>query len=97
MAARLPEHVEGSAYYIVAEALTNPAKHARASAATVTVEVDARDAVLRVAVCDDGAVGADFARCTGLVGLKDRAAALGGRIVRQSPRGAGTSLRAGLP
>jgi signal transduction histidine kinase len=92
---RLPEHVEVSAYYVVAEALTNAAKHARASAVTVTVE--AADAVLRVAVRDDGAGGADYARGTGLVGLKDRVEALSGRIFLDSPRGAGTSLRVELP
>jgi predicted ATPase/signal transduction histidine kinase len=94
---RLPEHVEVSAYYIVAEALTNVARHARASAVTVTVNADAADAVLRVVVRDDGAGGADFARGTGLVGLKDRVEALGGRIFLDSPPGAGTSLRAELP
>ena len=92
---RLPEPVEVSAYYVVAEALTNAAKHARASTVTVTVEV-AGD-VLRVAVRDDGAGGADFARGTGLAGLKDRVEALGGRLFLHSPPGAGTSLRAELP
>ncbi|HEV7855074.1 MAG TPA: AAA family ATPase [Mycobacterium sp.] len=92
---RLPEHVEVSAYYVIAEALTNTAKHARASAVTVTVE--AADAVLRIAVRDDGDGGADFAHGTGLVGLKDRVEALGGRTFLDSPRGAGTSLRVELP
>ncbi|HTQ92100.1 MAG TPA: GAF domain-containing protein, partial [Streptosporangiaceae bacterium] len=86
---RLPEHVEVSAYYIAAEALTNAAKHARASAVSVQVEV-AGD-VLRVAVSDDGAGGAGFAGGTGLAGLKDRVEALGGRIFLDSPRGAGTT------
>jgi signal transduction histidine kinase len=94
---RLPEHVEVSTYYVVAEALTNVARHARASAATVTVDADAADAVLRVAVRDDGVGGADFARGTGLVGLKDRVEALGGRVFLDSPPDAGTSLRAELP
>jgi signal transduction histidine kinase len=94
---RLPGHVEVSAYYVIAEALTNAAKHARASAVTVTVEADAAGAVLRVAVRDDGAGGADFGRGTGLTGLKDRVEALGGRIILDSPPGAGTSLRAELP
>ena len=92
---RLPEPVEVSAYYVIAEALTNAARHARASTATLTVEV-AGD-VLRVAVRDDGAGGADFARGTGLAGLKDRVEALGGRLFLHSPPGAGTSLRAELP
>ena len=92
---RLPEPVEVSAYYVIAEALTNAARHARASTVTVTVEV-AGD-VLRVAVRDDGDGGADFARGTGLAGLKDRVEALGGRLFLHSPLGAGTSLRAELP
>jgi predicted ATPase/signal transduction histidine kinase len=92
---RLPEQVEVSAYYVVAEALTNAAKHARASSVTVTVEADA--AVLRVAVRDDGAGGADSTRGTGLVGLKDRLEAIGGRLFLDSPPAAGTSLRAEFP
>jgi signal transduction histidine kinase len=92
---RLPEHVEVSAYYVVAEALTNAAKHGRASA--VSVQVEAAGEVLRVAVRDDGAGGADFAGGTGLVGLKDRVEALGGRILLDSPPGAGTSLRVEIP
>jgi signal transduction histidine kinase len=91
----LPEPVEISAYYVVSEALTNAAKHADASAAAVTVE--AADAVLSVTVHDDGVGGADFTRGTGLVGLKDRVEALGGRISLDSPRGAGTTLRAEVP
>ncbi|HEX6521959.1 MAG TPA: AAA family ATPase [Streptosporangiaceae bacterium] len=94
---RLPEPVEVSAYYVVAEALTNAAKHARASAVTVTAETDTTDAVLRLTVSDDGAGGAGFTGGTGLTGLKDRVEALGGRIFLDSPRGAGTSLRAELP
>jgi len=94
---RLPEHVEVSTYYVVAEALTNVARHARASAATVTVDAGAGDGVLRVAVRDNGAGGADFARGTGLVGLRDRVEALGGRLFLDSPPGSGTVLRAELP
>ena len=92
---RLPEPVEVSAYYIVAEALTNAAKHARASA--VAVEAEVVGDLLRVAVSDDGVGGADLAGGSGLAGLKDRVEALGGRIVLHSPHGAGTSLRAELP
>jgi signal transduction histidine kinase len=94
---RLPEPVEVSAYYVVAEALTNAAKHARASAVTVTAEADTAGAVLRVTVRDDGAGGADFTGGTGLAGLRDRVEALGGRIFVDSPPGAGTTLRAELP
>ena len=94
---RLPEQVEISAYYIVAEALTNAAKHAQASAVTVTVETDAAHTVLRVTVRDDGHGGAELTEGTGLVGLKDRVEALGGRVHVDSPSGAGTSLCAELP
>src|SRR5271166_4221696 len=92
---RLPEPVEVSAYYVVAEALTNVARHACASAVTITVEI-AGD-VLRVAIRDDGVGGAGFAGGTGLAGLKDRVEALGGRILLDSPRGAGTTMRVELP
>ena len=92
---RLPEPVEVSAYYVVAEALTNAAKHASASA--VGVEAEVVGDLLRVTVRDDGVGGACLAGGSGLAGLKDRVEALGGRIVLHSPRGAGTSLRAELP
>jgi signal transduction histidine kinase len=92
---RLPEPVEVNAYYVVAEALTNAARHARAS--SVRVEVSTTAGVLRVAVQDDGAGGADPTRGTGLTGLRDRVEALGGRIVLASPPGAGTSLRVEFP
>jgi GAF domain-containing protein len=92
---RLPEPVEVSAYYVIAEALTNAAKHARASKVSVQIEV-AGDLLLLV-VRDDGAGGADFTRGTGLAGLKDRVEALGGRVLLDSPPGAGTSLRVELP
>ena len=93
----LPEYVEVSAYYVVAEALTNVAKHACASAVTVTAETDPAHDVLRVTVRDDGAGGADFTRGSGLMGLKDRVDAIGGRLLVDSPRGTGTSLRAEIP
>jgi signal transduction histidine kinase len=92
---RLPEHVEVSVYYIVAEALTNAAKHARASAVSVRAEVVGK--LLRVAVTDDGTGGAVVGGGTGLVGLKDRVEALGGRLQLTSPDGGGTSLTAELP
>jgi signal transduction histidine kinase len=92
---RLPEPVEMSVYYVIAEALTNAAKHAGASTVSVKIEV-ARDGLL-LEVRDDGAGGAGFSRGTGLAGLKDRVEALGGRIFLDSPSGAGTSLRVELP
>lgn len=92
---RLPDRVEVAAYYVVAEALTNAVKHACAS--VIQVNAEATDRVLHLSVRDDGAGGADPARGSGLVGLKDRVEALGGTITVQSPAGAGTSLRAELP
>ena len=94
---RLPDHVEISAYYIVAEALTNAIKHSGASLITVSAEVAQVDGALRVTVADDGVGGAEFSGGTGLLGLKDRVDALGGRIDLHSPRGQGTTLRVTLP
>ncbi len=92
---RLPEHAEVAAYYVVSEALTNAAKYAQASIVNVALEV--RDDVLRVSILDDGVGGADPARGSGLLGLKDRAEASGGTISLQSPPEAGTSVRVELP
>ena len=92
---RLPEPVEVAAYYAVAEALTNIAKYAGASAAEV--EATADEGVLQVWVRDDGRGGADFGRGSGLAGLKDRIEALGGQISLHSPPGAGTTLQIALP
>jgi signal transduction histidine kinase len=92
---RLPEPVEVSAYYVIAEALTNAAKHARAS--TVSVQIEVAGDVLLLEVRDDGAGGGDYSRGTGLAGIKDRVEALGGRIFLDSPPGAGTNLRVQLP
>jgi signal transduction histidine kinase len=92
---RLPERVEVAAYYVVAEALANVAKHADATSAYVDVE--ARNGVLKLRVRDDGSGGADPARGSGLIGLTDRVEALGGTIDVVSPVGEGTSLLATLP
>jgi signal transduction histidine kinase/CHASE3 domain sensor protein len=97
---RMPEAVEVGAYYVVSEALANAAKHAHASRITVAVGVlgeDATGRVLNVSVRDDGVGGASFARGSGLVGLRDRVQALGGRIALQSDPGAGTTLSVALP
>ena len=92
---RLPESVEVAAYYVVSKTLTNAAKHSRAS--QVQVEVEVRDRALCIAVSDDGVGGADAARGSGLLGLKDRAEAIGGTISLESRQGVGTSLIAELP
>jgi len=95
VAGRLPERVEVTAYYVVSEALANAAKHAEASA--VHVEVEATAEVARLAVRDDGVGGANPARGSGLVGLKDRVEAIGGTLSVRSHRGEGTTLRVELP
>jgi len=82
-------------YYVVSEALTNAAKHAEAS--VVEVDVEIVDRALRVRVSDDGIGGAILVRRSGLVGVKDRVEALGGRIALESKRGVGTSLSVELP
>jgi signal transduction histidine kinase len=92
---RLPERVEVAAYYVVAEALTNVAKHANAS--LVEVDVDADDGLVRLAVRDDGVGGADPGRGSGLVGLKDRVEATGGSLRVDSRPGEGTTLTVELP
>jgi signal transduction histidine kinase len=91
----LPEAIEVTTYYIVSEAMTNAAKHAHASVVHVTVE--AREHLLRVTVRDDGRGGADPGGGSGLVGLKDRAEAMGGTLSLRSPVDAGTSLQVDLP
>jgi signal transduction histidine kinase len=95
VATRLPVPVERAAYYIVSEALTNTAKHARAS--TVHVAVEARDGVLGLSIRDDGCGGADPTRGSGLIGLTDRVDALAGTIQVASPIGMGTTLLITLP
>ncbi len=92
---RVPERVEVAAYYVVAEALTNAAKHAEAS--VVHVDVDATGGLMRLTISDDGVGGADPAHGSGLIGLGDRVEALGGTVEVTSPPGAGTTLRVTLP
>jgi signal transduction histidine kinase len=92
---RLPERVETGAYYVVAEALANVAKHAHASTATVTLAQ--QHGRLLLLVRDDGIGGADPTRGSGLRGLADRVQALGGTLEVASPPGQGTELRAVIP
>jgi signal transduction histidine kinase len=92
---RLPPPVEIAVYFVVAEALTNVAKYARASTATVSIAV--AEGRVRVEVSDDGVGGADVAAGSGLRGLSDRVAALDGRLELDSPPGGGTTLRAEIP
>jgi signal transduction histidine kinase len=92
---RLPEPVEVATYYVVSEGLTNAAKHAHAS--VVNVELDAHDAILRLAIRDDGIGGADPGQGSGLLGLRDRIEALGGTLEVTSPAGKGTTLLIEVP
>jgi signal transduction histidine kinase len=92
---RLPAAVEAAAYFVVAEALTNVARYAHASRATVNIDVDGDDLV--VSVCDDGVGGVDVTAGSGLRGLQDRLAAVDGRIEVDSPPGAGTRVTARIP
>jgi signal transduction histidine kinase len=92
---RLPDSVEVSAYYVVAEALTNAAKYAQASKVNVCAEV--KDGDLRVSIQDDGIGGADSRKGSGLIGLKDRVEVLGGHMKVISPPGSGTSLHVTIP
>jgi signal transduction histidine kinase len=92
---RLPEPVEAAVYYVVAETLTNIAKHARAESATVGVTLVGNSA--RVVITDDGIGGADPARGSGLRGLADRIEALNGSLRIESPPQAGTRIEAQIP
>jgi signal transduction histidine kinase len=92
---RLPERVEVAAYYVVSEALTNAAKHAHATVVFVDVDVD--DAQVQLSIRDDGRGGAAPDQGSGLVGLRDRVEALGGRIEIASAVGSGTSLSVTIP
>ena len=91
---RLPAEIEASAYFVIAEALTNVVKHSDAGSAQVNAWVE--DHVLHIEVSDDGAGGAD-AQGPGLLGLSDRVTALGGELQVESPPGRGTRIVATLP
>jgi signal transduction histidine kinase len=95
LAGRLPEPVETAAYYLVAEALTNAAKHAHATAAHVRVSLTGNR--VRVEIRDDGIGGAAMLPGGGLRGLAERLEALGGGVEIDSPPGAGTALTGVIP
>jgi signal transduction histidine kinase len=92
---RLPECAEVAAYYVVAEALTNAAKHARACEVSVCVDIEGAN--LRLSIRDDGIGGADTRNGSGLTGLIDRIEALGGTMAISSHTGTGTSLLVNIP
>jgi len=92
---RLPENIEATAYYIVSEALTNVAKHAEATKAKVEMTVAGK--ALKFEVTDDGRGGADPSAGSGILGLRDRAEAVGGTLFVISPPGKGTIVTAQLP
>ena len=92
---RLPSVVEATAYFIVAEALTNVTRHADAQSAVVCLARN--NGHLDVEVCDDGTGGADGSRGSGLMGMADRLDALSGSLTIDSPVGGGTRLKAVIP
>ncbi|MGN9909053.1 sensor domain-containing protein [Phytohabitans sp. LJ34] len=92
---RPPSTVESTAYFVVAEALANAARHARAASVSVTGHLEGDRLVVEVR--DDGVGGADPAHGTGLAGLADRTDAVGGTLTLASPAGGPTVLRAELP
>jgi signal transduction histidine kinase len=92
---RLPEQVEGAAYFVASEALTNAAKHSHASEVQLTASLE--EGLLVLDVSDDGIGGAATGGGTGLRGLADRVEALGGRLTASSPPGRGTTIRAEIP
>ena len=91
----MPAPVEAAAYFVVSEALANVAKHAHASAVSVSVASD--DGSLVVEIEDDGVGGAELRAGSGLAGLSDRVEAVEGRLTIESAAGCGTRLRAELP
>ena len=92
---RLPADIETAVYFTCSEALTNIAKHARASRADI--QVRSGEGEVTVLITDDGTGGANLAAGSGLKGVADRIEALGGRLQVQSPAGRGTRLLAGIP
>ena len=92
---RLPEQIEGAAYFVASEALANAAKHSHAS--EVRLSASHRDGLLVLEAADDGIGGAAAGGGSGLRGLADRVEALGGRLTVSSPPGRGTTLRAEIP
>ena len=94
-ASRLPIQAETTAYFVVAEALTNVVKHASASRVEVTVELDG--GMLSVEVRDDGVGGAHAANGGGLTGLSDRVEAAEGVLTITSAPGSGTTVHASIP
>jgi signal transduction histidine kinase len=92
---RFAPAIESTAYYAAAEALTNAARHARASLVTITARVD--EDTLRMTVLDDGVGGADPSQGSGLAGLEDRVAAVAGSMVVSAGPGGGTLVEVRLP
>jgi signal transduction histidine kinase len=92
---RLPPQIEATAYFVACEALANVVKHAHASRAAVSARQ--RNGLLVVEIEDDGVGGARAANGSGLSGLADRVEALGGRLLVESPAGAGTRVVGEIP
>jgi signal transduction histidine kinase len=92
---RLPDEVEGTAYFVVVESLTNVARHSGASRAKVSIS--RKGNWLQLEISDNGTGGADPGEGSGIRGLRDRIHALDGRFAIDSPRGKGTSIKVEIP
>ncbi|HEV2216019.1 MAG TPA: sensor histidine kinase [Candidatus Dormibacteraeota bacterium] len=92
---RYPDAIESAAYYVVTESLANAVKHSGARSVEITISES--NGHLEVEVVDDGVGGADAGRGSGILGLRDRAAAVGGTLTVDSPAGGGTRVKVELP
>jgi signal transduction histidine kinase len=92
---RLAPPLEAALYFVVAEAITNAVKHSKGR--RLGVIVGRRAGLATIEICDDGVGGADLSRGSGLLGLTDRVAAMGGRLVVKSDLGKGTTINAEVP
>ena len=92
---RLPELIESTAYFVLAEALANVAKHSGATRSWVRAHVV--DGELALVVRDNGNGGASLEAGTGMLGISDRVEAVGGTLELESPPGAGTTLSMRIP
>jgi signal transduction histidine kinase len=92
---QLPDWVEIAAFYVVSEALSNAAKHARAS--VVRIKLEEGDSLVELLIHDDGVGGADPSHGSGLIGIKDRVESFGGQLKIESAAGAGTTLHVVFP
>jgi len=92
---RLPSHLEATLYFVTAEAITNAVKHS--GGGRIQISLRRRSGIVALDVCDDGKGGADLAAGTGLRGLSDRVAAVGGQLTVKSHHAGGTTIHSEIP